>query len=599
MSKLPVVVQKLARIVVCASLATPAFVGLVGCGSSEEQADKAAKAAVADADIARAKAQESDDRLTALDSVQHTYDTLANSSDISPQMKVLLRGRQSQLRLELIGMRTAQLRQQELAITGDIAQINQLAMQVAGSQAAVAALKSYEPTDSVNKLSAQRDLITGSADKLTWTMPNPSAADPNGVMTSPTVFAIKQEIQDLTAKIQQNQSDTDAARKLSAAKGDEAEQYTRRAEGETGKANVDDVAKAAGDRRDAAYADARAGSLANDLARLQANLDRAKDQQSALEAAVKALDDQIQALNTRWASVKDQIDKQKDIQTQLINGSTGRTIFALGNELSKNVQDAGATREKINDDINTVVSQLTGAITTCNQLRQDWVTSVREKQDDPDAIIWKQAQETLHPFYFNLQVASALETRATIAANRARIDQLIYDMWGGHKVDAAEIAPRLKSLAIPASTGPIDVPGLTSLFKNAGIDIPKGGLSDVPPPDSDQLAQRREEANKAFQDAIDAYEKKYASTDTGPAAIQRTSLALSGEAHADRAWSEFAAFFGDAAGAKGHLDDAQNAESQIDPSFTQAANAVTAPGTTPPAGAAPAGAPRTPAGGVQ
>jgi hypothetical protein len=610
MSKLPVVVQRLARIVVCVGIIAPGIVALVGCGSSQEQADKAAKAAVADADIARAKAQDSDDRLAALDNVQKTYDNLANSQGLSPQMQILLRSRQSQLRMERIGMMMANLRAQELAITGDIAQINQLAMQVAGAQSAVASLKSYDPADAVTKLTAQRDVISGSAEKLTWTMPNPSATDPNAVMTSPTLFAVTQEIQDLTNKIQQNQSDTDAAHKLSSSKGDEAEQYLRRAEGETGQSNVDDTTKAAQDRRDAAYADAKAATLANDFARLQANLDRAKDQQAALQAAVKALDDQIQSQETRWASIQLQIKDQQDIQQKLITGSgpNARAISALADELAQNMQSAGATREKINNDINTVVTQLTGALTICNQLRQDWVTSLREKQDDPDAIIWKQAQETLHPMYFNLQIASALQARASIAAGKARIDRLIYDMYGGHNVNVADIAPRLKNLAIspPPPTTPITVPGLTTLLKkeNTGVDMPKA-FGDVPPPDSDAIKQDQDDANKAFQDAVDTYEKKFASTDSGPTAIQRTSLALSGEAQTDREWSQFAAFMGDAAGAKDHLQAAQDAESQIDPSFTLAANAVGS-NSTPAAGAAagaaagsPAPAQRSPAGGVQ
>jgi hypothetical protein len=286
----------------------------------------------------------------------------------------------------------------------------------------------------------------------------------------------------------------------------------------------------------------------------------------------------------------------------LIVGSdaNARAIAVLAQDLARNMAAANTLREKINNDINTVVPQLNTAITLCNTLRQDWVTSIREKQDDPDAVIWRQAQETLHPMYFNLQVASALESRASVAAGKARIDRLIYNMYGGHKVEAAEIAGRLKNLAIPPTNGPIQVPGITELLKKekTSVEMPKE-FGDVPTPDSDALKQDEDDANKAFQEAVDAYDKKFASTDSGPAADQRRNLALAGEAHTDREWSQFAAFIGDSAGAQNYLHAAQDAESQIDPSFTLAANAVSSGAAPGAAAGAPAGAPRPPAGGLQ
>jgi hypothetical protein len=550
MLKLKAIFSTLAAVSLCALV-----LGLSGCGSAAT-ADRAAKDSLAEVDRERAQ----DSSLENLDRVQATLDSLASNSNLSDVMQILVRSRQAQVRLERIQLMIGDLRSQELTITRNINDMENLAMQVASAQANAEALKAYEPTGQVEKLKAQEAQIGGSESQPTWQMAGGSG-------TLPTLFAIKAQIQSLTQQIADNQSQTDAAHKLSAAKGDEAEQYLRRAEGELGDNQVADTVSAATDRRDAALADSQAAGLANDLTRLHASLDEAKVQEAALESAVSSLEAQIQAQNDRWTSISQQIDAERKVQSDLIlpTGEPGSvSIDLLATSLAVSLQEAAKMRDTVNDQLNAVIPQLNTIITHCNALRTTWRQDEMEKQDSPDVAIWHETEEILHPMYFNLQMATALEARASVAAAKTRIDLMIERMFDGYTGAAA------------AGNQGVVVPGLTALLdKNkTGIDVPKA-LGDLQPLDPDALKQEEDDANKAFSEAADAYgEQRFGATDTGAPAAERRNVALLGTAQLNRQWADFASFIGDASGAAEHEHAAEDAQTQIDPTFSLAATVL-------------------------
>ncbi len=539
-------------------LALAGFTLLSGCGAGEGEADHAAETAIQTADASRTTAQSLDD----LDGIQKTYDNLAADRSLSVQMQVLVRSHQTQLRLQRITMMAADLRSDELRISREIDDIGRLAIQIAAAQASVEALKAYDPASQIEKLKSQEAEIQGSVDKLTWAMPDPTTADPGGKVISPTLFAVNQEIEMDSSEIQRNQANIAAARKLSAAKGNEAEIYLRQAEGETGMQQVNDSTAAAHDRRDAALADSEAGVLQVEVQRLQAALDQAKDQQASLDAAVKTVDSQIEAQQTRWTDISDQIQAQQKLQQELIGISeqdTGAvTVGLLAKKLSQSMQNAAVLREKVNDELSAVIPQLTSVISLCNQLRSGWLQDLREEQGDPDAIIWRQAEETLHPAYFSLQMASAMQTKASVAAAKTRIDLVIAQMFDGYEVT-------------PAGSKPLTVPGLTALLdpQKVGASLPTAFFADIAKPDPDQLKQQEDETTKDFDDAVQAYTDsgQLGATDSGPSADERRNVALTGQAEANRQAGRFAQMIGDSDGAEKYLHAADEAESQIDPSF--------------------------------
>lgn len=558
------------------ALALVGFSFLSGCGPAD-QADHAAQKAIQTADASRASAQSLDD----LYGIQKTYDNLAGDRSLSAQMQVLVRSRQTQLRLERITMMAADLRSDESRISRDIDDIGRLGMQIAAAQASVETLKAYDPASQIEKLKSQEAEIRGSVDKLTWMMPNPTAADPSGNVTSPTLFAVTQEMEMYASEIQRNQANTVAARKLSSAKGNEAEMYLRRAEGESGMQQVNDSTAAADDRRDAALADSKADVLQFELQRLQASADQANDQQASLEAAVKTLDSQIQAQQTRWTVISDQIKAQQKLQQGLIgveDQDTGAvTVGLLAKNLSLQLQDAAVLREKVNNELSAVIPQLSNVISQCNQLRSGWIQDLREKQDDPDAIIWRQAEETLHPAYFSLQMASAMETKASLAAAKTRIDLMIAQMFDGYQVNPAETAGHSNGLEAAASK-PFKVPGLTALLdpQTVGTALPTAFFGDIAKADPDQLKQQEDDTTKAFDDAVQAYTDsgQLGATDSGPSADERRNVALMGQADANRQAARFSQMIGDLDGAEKYLHAADEAESQIDPSFRLLATAA-------------------------
>jgi len=580
MFELKAAVSGFMTVLVCAGV-----LSLIGCESSEQQADRAAREAIAKADQEHAAARGLDD----LNRIQASFDNLANDRHLSTQMQILVSARRSQLRLERVMMMIAELRSRELLISRNMNDIELLAMQIASLQASVDTLKAYDSSSQVEKLTAMQDQIAGSAGRLTWMMPNPTASDRNASVTSPTLFAVKREIETLNGEIQKNLADTEAAHQLGAKRSADAETFLRRAEGELGDQQVGDTTAAASARRDAAIADSRAATLAVQLVRLKAELDAATEQRTALESAVKTLDDQINAQQARWQTVSQQIQAQKKAEQDLIVTGAGAgnvTIDALARELAKAMLDAAALRNTINiHELNSVIPHLNSVIVQCNQLRGQWMADVRERQDDPDAVIWQQAQETLHPMYFNLEMATALEARASVAAAKTRIDLAIERMFDGFPVSPAEAARYFKSLHIePPADKAIQVPGITALLakEKTGVAMP-GSFDDLARPDPDQLKQSEDDVNKDFQEAVDAYsDTRYGATDSGPAAEQRRTLALMGVVEANRQWAQFATLIGDSSGAHDHQRAADDAQSQIDASTALAAGAS-------PAGIAPRG----------
>ena len=564
---------------------------IAGCGAGQASADHSALEVLQQTDVARAGPQDPD----SLNHIQKTYDDLANNPDLSKPMQVLVRARQAQFRQERIGLMLSDLHNQELAINRDIADIRRLAMQVSGAQTSVEALKAYDPSAQVQKLQAQAAQIQGSASQLTWTISTASGGNSSSV-TVPTLFASKQEVQNLTNEIQQDQSQADAAHKLSAAKGDEAEMYLRRAEGETGDDQVTDTTNSANDRKDAALADSKAAALENDLDRCKSSLARATQQQSALESALKLVNDQITAAQTRWASVSDQVQAQQKVQQALIgDDNSPSTIAGLLKDLVSRLDDAGHQREQITTELNDVVAQLTTIVRNCQQLRSDWLMNARANPDDPDVVVWKQATETLHPMTFGMQLANALETKAGIDASKVQIDQSIYNLQKGYQVTAADVQSHFKNLDVSGLAPTFDIPGLTDLLDSSrtGIDPPKS-LADLPSMTPDNLLQAKQDVDKEFQDSVDAFDPtKFGAIDTGASADQRRNIALMNGAEANRKWAQFSTAMGDDADAKTQLQAASDLEGQIDPAFelTATATAASASSATDAAAPAPVAAP--------
>src|ERR1700733_7753483 len=120
-------------------LACGAISFCAGCDGEQGKADNAAQQQVEKAEADRARASDP----SQLDSIQQEYDTLASSQGLSPQMQIVVRADQAQLRLERSMKMVADLRTQELAIDRAINDIEQMGLQISGAQNNMASLNKY------------------------------------------------------------------------------------------------------------------------------------------------------------------------------------------------------------------------------------------------------------------------------------------------------------------------------------------------------------------------------------------------------------------------------------------------------------------------
>src|ERR1700722_20286353 len=103
---------------------------LTGCDGGQRSADNDARTKDDSSEADRIKANTT----VALLKVEQDIDTIAAQPGLSEEWSIAFRGRQAGLRPERITLMLSQLRGKEIAITNDIDDLEQLAMQLAGAQ---------------------------------------------------------------------------------------------------------------------------------------------------------------------------------------------------------------------------------------------------------------------------------------------------------------------------------------------------------------------------------------------------------------------------------------------------------------------------------
>jgi predicted nucleic acid-binding Zn-ribbon protein len=582
------------------SLASLSF--LTACEDAQRRADRDVQSQVDVADQAGAKATTLDD----LDDVQRSLDSLASQPGLSTEMQIIVRGRQAQLRYQRILLMMSDLGNQEQAASRSIDDINQLAAQVASCEASMDAVKSYDPSFQSETLKGQEAQLQGAADKLTWTAAvpgtTPGAAAPDASADSPTLFAINAEIDSLTGKIADVNQKIDAAKKESGAQRDQAENLTRASEGKTGNDQLNAMTAASEAQRKSELADASVFALQNTMTNLQADLARAQDQKTAMTDAVGSFDAQIQALQTRWANLQQQNQAQQDLIKRLIGDPSDKSVASISQragDLSSQLKSIGDLRDKVNTELTSVITQFGQAASLASQLRTDTMTEIGDHPNDPDVIIWKQKQETLHPGNYSLQEAAAKAALASVAANKTHLDLAIARMFDGYTVSSEQAAAKLRALNLPPGKE-IKIAGLSDLLDRSktGVDIP-AAFADLGKISREDLKLEIADVKKDFDDALQSYEERFGATDSGPSAAERKNVSLTGSAAAHQEYAHFLYEVGDAPAAREQSNAANDDLAQVDPTFQALATAATAQ-PAPPAqpgansGAASGSAPEAP-----
>jgi hypothetical protein len=531
---------------------------LAGCDTKQRMADNDAEAKMRTADAARLAAADVDQ----LQNVANQYDSLAASiSDLSPRMHILIRAHQAQVHFDVATLMLADLRSKEQGITRTINGIENLAVQVAGSQASVATLQAYDPSQQIDAIHAKEAVIQGSPGDVA-----------TGSGSSPTIAGVSALIDKLNDQISKATAQKQALDQSRQQALQQADDLTRKAEGETGDQQLQDTVSASNMRKSAGEADANIDAISNQIDRMQADLASASAQKTALDAAVAALEAQIQALQTGWASIQQQVDAQKTLQQQIIGTDAAAadttesqtvTIAVLATQLSSMLTDAGTLRDSLNTQLDSAISNFSDAASSASQLRGVLLPKVTGLSPSPDAMIYQETLSTLNPTYFTLQKAAAMQDEASVAGSNAVIQTLLAQMFDGYQV--------------VSGSQTVNVPGLKVILDKdkTGVDMPQS-VASLPHPDPDSIKQMVTDANSKFSDALDTYNQR-SGVDSGPAAIAQANLALLGRVATNHKWAQYATLLGDADGASQHLRDADSDDSQIDPAFRTAGQVAPKP----------------------
>jgi hypothetical protein len=561
-----------------------AFCLLAGCDTAEQQADQAAKTKVENAQSKYMSVATPRD----LDVVQGQFDSAAPAG-VSDAMKLIVRGRAAEIRFERVQIMLADLRGKDLEIAQTIKDIEQLALQIAGAQSSIAALKSGDPATQIAELQKRTTEITGGPGQATWTVPGTE-------VSAPTIAALAAEIQDCNDKIATNKFESTNLKTKSAQLIDQAETLQRKSEAESADQRVADITAAAQARHDAAIGDAQVDTLAAQLAQLQTQAGTAAVRKSAVESSVAAIKSQIDALQGGWTSMQKQVDAQMKLQQGMIGTESGAaptpaaaadattndaspnpsassinqkavTLADRARNLAQLVKESTELRATVGTELDRLIADYTAAASQASTIRTALSSKAREKPADPDVPIWKDMMDTLNPGYFRLQEAAATQARASLAASETADDVMIMQMMDGYQVAPADTADTFKINAIAAPTAPLKIGGLTALLVHdrTGVEMPRA-LGELGTFDVDKLKKMQGDVDDKFKEALDAYENPGPS-ESSAASTDRKNLATMGHALTNRLWAEYEFMVGDAASAKTHLSAAETDESQVDASF--------------------------------
>jgi hypothetical protein len=517
---------------------------VAGCESAQEKADRLAEAKMQDVE----RQQEAAADASQLDSIQSQYDQLANdSSSLSPRMQILLRGHQAQVRFERANLMLAQLRSKELEITRTISDLEKMAVQITGTQASVTALEAYDPTTQIQAIHAKQAAMQGS----------PGDTDPALI----TLSGLQSTIDNLNASVAKNGQDAVTLKQTRDDSLAKADALTRQSEGEQGDQQLADTTQASQLRNAAGIADAQLDTLASQFTQLQADLDSARAKQTAMQSASATLDLQIQAIQSGWASIQEQIDAQRKLEQQIIGGDSSDadaiTINQLATQLNTLLSDASTLRDSVSSELDQAVTQFGVGASEAETLRSTLMRETNGPAATADAPILRETMDTLHPLFFNQQMAAAMETRAGVSAAKAEIDLMMSQLLDGFVINAPQTQPTDPVVA------PVKIPGLLAVLSKdqTGVDVPQS-VATLPKTDADALKQLKDDVDSKFQEAVDAYNKRYGADDQATAQ-QHNAISYSGLELTNVQWAHYASLMGDEDAARQHLADAATAQGQI------------------------------------
>lgn len=571
--------RRLAKLALSTAVALAPLM-LCGCENAHRLADQKTSDQSQDLQSKRIKATTP----VLLRQLTSQYDQLAADPEISEYTRAQLLGQAGQVHLQLAIMLRSDLRDAELKVARSIADLQQLALQVASTQADGKALAGNDPADLL-KANAQAQTDNKAAmDKL----------DASLAANNTTLKALQDKDAQLLSQRTQSLAD--------------AEKLLAQSHGESGAALTNDLIQSAQKRRDAAVEDAQRATLASQIAHLQQQIALGTASKDTLAAYAKALTDQVQVLNDCWQQIGEQIKAQQTAAQQIIaggftavpqdeqykDGKVTSVVRRLAN-LKERLDEAAALRKDALEESAKADSFYGKAAKLAGSFRSELVTESRSPDAsgkvNVQAPIYMDLAETLHPDYYKSEQALAELTSASVKASAVILQKEMFTLLNGFSLEGKAVEAGFARFKVTGDGGK-PVLGLTALLESQGSGSEKAKelIAQLAVPAKEEISAANEAVDKLFADA-DALVGNPAAVGGASAELRKTGMARR-QAAINRQWAVFDRFIG-SPNAANHDDVAQKLEETLKEQEPAVAPAVyTAPAE--PAPAAPA-TPATPA----
>ena len=455
-----------------AALSFSFFPFLSGCKSDVESQDEAVSA-----DLAKATDQlESGDK-DAGEKAKQTLQKSASNAGASKESQIEANSLIAQAEMDAADTIYRDIEQQQVDITALVAQLDQLAAEVAVNNLNISGYKALEPKAAQKALA---DVMTaaqkGSEDGL-WV---------KGKAPVPSLADVKQRQEKLDGQIKEftRQKEELSAKRAEALKS--ADTFDGQVHTTTGKDSVGFYIQASNQRKEAADEETRISQLDAQLAPLQEDLAVAQLQEKMIGAAVASFQQQSDQLQNNWQSVQKQIDATRSFSESRLNGEgdaapsttpselpkVPRSMKEAAADLDNAVKSIDANRAKALDNLTDALHHYESAEVIAGRLLTELSTQLTAQGAAklPERNAWQVLVALNRPENFKLRQAAVLMRLARLygdeyseLSQRNRVAQTLSQTL---KEAGLELPQAVASLANVPTTQPVDLQSSLNRIEN-------------------------------------------------------------------------------------------------------------------------------------
>jgi len=456
---------------------------LSGCKSDVESQDEAVSA-----DVAKAADQLQSGDKDAGEKAKQTLQKSASNTGASKESQIEANSLVAQAEMDAADAIYRDIEQQQVDITALVAQLDQLAAEVAVNNLNISGYKALEPKAAQKALA---DVMTaaqkGSADGL-WV---------KGKAPVPSLADVKQRQEKLDGQIKEltRQKDELSAKRAEALKS--ADTFDGQVHTTTGKDSVGFYLQASNQRKEAADDETKISQLDAQLAPFQEDLAVAQLQEKMIGAAVASFQQQSDQLQNNWQSVQKQIDATRSFSESRLNGEgeaaaaptsepasgegasgapappkVPRSMKEAANDLDNALKSIDANRAKALDNLTDALHHYKNAEDIAGRLQTELSTQLTAQGAAklPERNAWQVLVALNRPENFKARQAAVLMRLARLygdeyseLAQRNRVAQTLSQTL---KEAGLELPPAVASLAIVPATQPVDLQSSLNRIEN-------------------------------------------------------------------------------------------------------------------------------------